>query len=122
MLSFGGKTILIKNVLNSIPIYLLSSINTPSCMIHDLHRVFAIFMWNFRATRRNRHWVAWSDIYNKEESGLGFRSLFDVSKALCAKLWWTFRTEKSLWTNFMWNKYYKGERAQVVEWKGGSLT
>ncbi|XP_060170520.1 uncharacterized protein LOC132601457 [Lycium barbarum] len=56
----------------------------------------------------------------KEEGGLGFRSLFDVSKALCAKLWWRFRTSNTLWANFMWNKYCKKQYPQYVQWKGGT--
>ncbi|KAG5610599.1 hypothetical protein H5410_021880 [Solanum commersonii] len=37
----------------------------------------------------------------KDKGGLGFSSLFDVSKALFAKLWWIFRTKNTLWTNFI---------------------
>ncbi|XP_055803989.1 uncharacterized protein LOC129873024 [Solanum dulcamara] len=29
-------------------------------------------------------------------------------------------TKNTLWSNFMWNKYYKRYRPQVVKWKGGS--
>jgi len=123
ILSFGGKHVLINNVLNSIPIYLLSAIIPPNCVIHELHRIFARFLWNFKEVGRNKHWVAWDVICRpKEEGGLGIRSLFDVSKALFAKLWWIFRTQKSMWTIFMWNKYCKRHAPQVVEWKGGSQT
>ncbi|XP_059280949.1 uncharacterized protein LOC132034570 [Lycium ferocissimum] len=55
-----------------------------------------------------------------EEGGLGFRSPFDISKALNAKLWWRFRTSNSLWANFLWNKYCKKQYPQYVTWKGGS--
>ncbi|XP_070041117.1 uncharacterized protein [Nicotiana tomentosiformis] len=56
----------------------------------------------------------------KEEGALGFRSLHDVSRALFAKLWWSFRTAKSLWSNFMWNKYCKKELPTLVYFRGGS--
>lgn len=56
---------------------------------------------------------------NKRE-GLGFRPLFDISKALYVKLWWTFRTTNTMWLNFMWNKYCKRHISQTVEWNGGS--
>nr|XP_016486709.1 PREDICTED: uncharacterized protein LOC107806947 [Nicotiana tabacum] len=51
---------------------------------------------------------------------LGFRSLKDVSRALFAKLWWRFRTTKSLWSNFMWNKYCMKELPTVVQFRKGS--
>ncbi|KAH0685787.1 hypothetical protein KY290_017323 [Solanum tuberosum] len=33
-----------------------------------------------------------------------------------------FRTKHSMWSHFMWNKYCKKCRPQIVEWKGGSQT
>ncbi|XP_070045297.1 uncharacterized protein [Nicotiana tomentosiformis] len=56
----------------------------------------------------------------KEEGGIGIQSLFDVSKSLFAKLWWRFRTSKSLWSNYTWNKYCKKEMPNVVQFSGGS--
>ncbi|XP_060200486.1 uncharacterized protein LOC132628738 [Lycium barbarum] len=51
---------------------------------------------------------------------MGFISLFDVSKALFAKLWWRFRTSCTLWSTFMWNKYCKWQIPTLVGWNGGS--
>lgn len=33
-----------------------------------------------------------------------------------------FRPQKTMWTKFIWNKYCKIHRPQVVEWKGESQT
>jgi len=46
--------------------------------------------------------------------------MIDVSQAMFAKLWWKFRTQRSLWANFMWNKYCKKQIPTLVQWKGGS--
>ncbi|KAG5575937.1 hypothetical protein H5410_056071 [Solanum commersonii] len=73
---------------------------TPNC--------FAKFFWGNYAGVRGKHWVAWSEMcYPKKEGGIGFRTLFDTSSTLFAKLWSIFRTQKSLWSTFMWNKYCK---------------
>ncbi|XP_060182761.1 uncharacterized protein LOC132612660 [Lycium barbarum] len=70
---------------------------------------------------RRRHWSSRLNLCKpKEERGVGFRSLFDVSKALCAKLWWKFRTTNTLWENYIWIKYCKRHSPQTVQWKGGS--
>ncbi|XP_059315804.1 uncharacterized protein LOC132066519 [Lycium ferocissimum] len=70
---------------------------------------------------KSKHWVSWKKIcMPKAEGGLGFRSLFDISKALFAKLWWRFRTSNSLWSTFLWNKYCKKLKPTKVQWKGGS--
>lgn len=41
MLSYGGKEVLITSVLQSTPIYILSAIVPPSCVIKEIHRIFA---------------------------------------------------------------------------------
>ncbi|XP_060178000.1 uncharacterized protein LOC132607933 [Lycium barbarum] len=117
----GGKAILIKSVLQSVPIHILLAIRPPKCVIKEIHQIFAKFFWSSKEDVKSRHWAAWLKIcFPVEESGLGFRSLFDIAKALNVKLWWRFRTSNSLWENFLWNKYCKKQYPQYVTWKGGS--
>lgn len=107
-LSFDGKYILIQNVLQSIPIYLLSALNPPKKVIERIHQVFAQFFWGRIGGEKGKHCVSWEDMcYPQLEGGLGFRSLFDVSRAFYAKLWWRFRTATTLWSNYMWTRYCK---------------
>ncbi|MCD9637875.1 hypothetical protein HAX54_021416, partial [Datura stramonium] len=54
------------------------------------------------------------------EGGLDFKSMFHISKAMYAKLRWRFRMERSLWIDFIWNKYCKKQIPTLVLWKGGS--
>ncbi|KAG5595312.1 hypothetical protein H5410_036544 [Solanum commersonii] len=56
----------------------------------------------------------------KCEGGLGFRSMLDISQEMYAKLWWRFRTQNSLWSNFLWNKYCMKQILTLVQCKGGS--
>lgn len=57
-------------------------------VINKIHQVFAKFSWNNTFGGTNKHWVAWNEMcYPKEEEGVGFRSLYDMNKALFAKLW-----------------------------------
>ncbi|KAH0697743.1 hypothetical protein KY289_015225 [Solanum tuberosum] len=66
--------------------------------------------------------VSWDKMcYPKEEGGLGFRSLYDISKALFEKLWWNFRTTTSSpWGSFMWNKYCKKLHPILAKGQGTS--
>ncbi|XP_075087488.1 uncharacterized protein LOC142169519 [Nicotiana tabacum] len=121
LLSFGGKATLISSVLQSMPVHMLSVLDPPSSILGHLHKTFVRFFWSTKEEGRSRHWASWQNLcLPKEEGGLGFRSLNDVSKELFAKLWWRFRTTKSLWSNFMWNKYCKKELPIVVHFRGGS--
>ncbi|KAG5585744.1 hypothetical protein H5410_046178 [Solanum commersonii] len=56
----------------------------------------------------------------KHEGGLGFRSMFDVSKTMHEKLWLNLRTKDTMWSNFMWKKYCKKQISALVQWKGRS--
>ncbi|XP_059310014.1 uncharacterized protein LOC132061173 [Lycium ferocissimum] len=121
LLSFGGKVVLINSVLQSMPMYLLSAMAPTKYTLNELHKIFARFYWSNNEEGKSRHWSAWLKVcVPKQEGGLGFRSLFDVSKALFTKLWWRFRTSGTLWSTFMWNKYCEKHIPTRVQWKGGS--
>lgn len=44
--SFGGRQILISNVLQSMLVYLLTVMNPPKRVVDRLHQIFAKFMWS----------------------------------------------------------------------------
>ncbi|XP_049356319.1 uncharacterized protein LOC125820939 [Solanum verrucosum] len=39
--------------------------------------------------------------------------------ALFCKLWWNFRTKKTLWSEYMRNKYYRNKSPNLAMWKVG---
>ncbi|XP_059285954.1 uncharacterized protein LOC132039501 [Lycium ferocissimum] len=43
LLSFGGRYVLVNNVLKTMPVYLLSAMNPPAGVIRQLHKIFANF-------------------------------------------------------------------------------
>lgn len=122
--TFSGRIILIKHVLQSMPIHLLSALCPPKGVIKSLHRVFAKFFWANTLNEKRRHWSAWDDLsYPVKEGGLGLKFLLDINKALIAKLWWNFRISiGSLWSIYMGNNYCKKMRPSFFLSKGASLT
>ncbi|KAM3220651.1 hypothetical protein P3L10_019919 [Capsicum annuum] len=87
LLSHGGRVVLISHVLQSMPIHLLSAVDPPDYVIKKLHKSFAQFFWSNSVGDRSRHWAKWLELCLPQDEGvLGFRSMFDVSKALFAKL------------------------------------
>ncbi|XP_047269313.1 uncharacterized protein LOC124899193 [Capsicum annuum] len=115
LISHGGRAVLISHVLQSMPIHLLSAVDPPDYVIEKLHKIFAQFFWINSVGDRSRHWGKWLELcLPHDKGGLGFRSMFDVSKALFAKLWWNFRTKPSLWSAFMSNKYSKKINPVIV--------
>ncbi|KAG5605762.1 hypothetical protein H5410_027254 [Solanum commersonii] len=55
LLTYGGRYILITHVLQSMPLYLLSSINLTKGVINLLHRIFAKFFWSGNRGERRKH-------------------------------------------------------------------
>ncbi|KAL2506264.1 Uncharacterized protein Adt_21885 [Abeliophyllum distichum] len=55
------------------------------------------------------HWKRWKDLcFPTEEGGLGFRRLQDLVDTFSLKLWWLFRSQRSLWAQFLRGKYCQG--------------
>ncbi|XP_060210297.1 uncharacterized protein LOC132637182 [Lycium barbarum] len=121
LLSIGGRTTLIKHVLQSMPIHLLSACDPSSGILAQIHRLFAKFFWSNSVGNSSKHWATWTTLcHPQEEGGMGFRSLQDISKALFTKLWWNMRTKQSLWRTFMSNKYLKKFHAVIAPSRSGT--
>ncbi|XP_060202140.1 uncharacterized protein LOC132630587 [Lycium barbarum] len=121
MLSYGGRAVLISNVLQSMPLHILSAMSPPIGVIRHIHRLLARFFWNYKSDTRCRHWIKWeAACLPKEESDLGFRLVFDMSNALLCKLWGNLRTKPFLWASFMINKYCKKLHPLIANARGGS--
>lgn len=74
-------------MLQRLPTYILSVLDPPDNVLEYLHKIFARFCWRTKEEGRIRHWTKWLTLcLPKKEGRLGFMFLFDVSKALFAKL------------------------------------
>ncbi|CAH9114746.1 unnamed protein product, partial [Cuscuta epithymum] len=108
-LNFGGRMVLIKHVLNSIPLHLLAVDTLPKTISKSLERRMSHFLWGSNANKNKFHWKRWKDLcLPYEEGGLGFRSLKDTEKAYSLKLWWKWKVNKSGWAQFCHARYPRG--------------
>ena len=122
MLSDVGKITLIKHVLQSIPIYTLSALNLPKGTICLIEMHFANFIWGTSDGKNKYHWSKWENLcFSKDEGGVGIRSIHDISNSLILKRWWRFRTQPSLWDDFLMKKYCKRSHpVSKVPWSADS--
>lgn len=103
LLSFGARKVLIQSTLTAAPVYCFQAFLP---VLDALSKICNRFLWGDRDNRRSYHWVSWSAAAKPvAEGGLGFRSFSEVCTVFSYKLWWKLRTEKSLWTSFMRQKY-----------------
>lgn len=106
ILSYGGKKVLIKHVLQALPTYTLAGLNPPKAIFKLLERHFANFFWGVHQRQKKYHWNSWRNLcYPEPEGGIGIRSMEEQSMILATKRWWRFRYIPSLWATFLKNKY-----------------
>ncbi|XP_060182081.1 uncharacterized protein LOC132611714 [Lycium barbarum] len=122
LLSPGGKSTLIKHVLQAMPSHLLAVLQPPKGVFKIIELELNRFFWSDTDGAKRYHWSSWDNMaFPFTEGGTNFRSLGDVSKAFTAKQWWRFRTVESLWSIFLNAKYSHKSHPVKVKWRAGPL-
>ncbi|XP_026452219.1 uncharacterized protein LOC113352635 [Papaver somniferum] len=105
-LSEPGRTIMIKHVLNALPVHHMTSFKLPDQTVKKLNSIPGKF-WRRKDTNKGAI-ISWSNLSRyKEEGGLGFRDLECFNKALLSKSAWRLCTRGfDLWFDAMGAKYY----------------
>lgn len=104
--SMGGRLILIKRFLQSIPMYILAILDPPKHVLVDLDWLFVKFWWGSCEYFDKRYWISWENVCRPTlHNGLDIYSLHHPCSAFSSKLWWCFCTKDNLWSHFMHSKY-----------------
>lgn len=99
LLSEGGKLVLLKSVLASLPTYYLSLFSIPMTVERKIEQYQREFLWGKGKQEDGIHLVDWEDMCKpKKMGGLGITRVREVNKALLTIWLWRFSHEKeSLW-------------------------
>ncbi|CAI9115379.1 OLC1v1016269C1 [Oldenlandia corymbosa var. corymbosa] len=101
-LSPGGRLMLIRYVLSSMPRHVFSAIPPPKSVIRAMEARCQKFLWEGSSEAKKRHWRSWERVtFPVHENGLGLRSFEDVISALTSKLWWKLKNNKGIWSAFL---------------------
>lgn len=96
LLSDAGRLVLIKHVLSSIPMHILSAISILEFCLKMINSILANF-WGSSDYERKRHWCKWKALCLPiEDGGPGLRDLHDVWKAFTLKKCWMVATSNTL--------------------------
>ncbi|KAK2639685.1 hypothetical protein Ddye_027480 [Dipteronia dyeriana] len=106
-LSKGGRLVLIKSVLGSIPTYFMSVFQILVCVANAIEKFQRSFFWDDGVEKRKLHAVDWVTICNsKKKGGLGVGRIVDFNRSLLAKWVWRFGRERNqLWKRILCAKY-----------------
>ncbi|KAL9676306.1 hypothetical protein QQ045_004520 [Rhodiola kirilowii] len=107
LLSYAGREVLIKSILQAIPLYAMSCFKIPLSLCRRLARDLVNFWWN-KSKGGGIHWIKAEELYKENgEGGLGFKKIELMNLAMLAKQGWRLMTEPDLLVSKVFKaKYY----------------
>jgi hypothetical protein len=124
-LSLGGKEILLKAIIQSIPVYAMAVFKIPKQLCKEINDVMPGFWWGDTEEKRRMHWFAWWRMcIPKKVGGMGFRDLHTFNMTMLAKQSWRLLSNPdSLCARVLRAKYYPdGNLLKAGPKKGSSFT
>ncbi|CAM8887236.1 unnamed protein product [Rhodiola kirilowii] len=119
MLSMAGKKILIKAVIQEIPMYAMMCFKIPEALIKRIVSIVSRYWWSNGGEGKGIYWCKFEKLCrSKLEGGLGFRDLGIFNDALLSKqVWRLLKCRESLTGRLLKAKYYKEGR--ILNWNLG---
>ena len=113
-LSRAGRLVLVKAVLEAIPVYWMSLTWIPKGILESIRRICFRFLWSGKKEEQVTPWVNWKRIVvPKGLGGWGLKNIFLFTKDLAAKGGWRLVKTTSLWTRVIKQKYLPEESIEA---------
>jgi hypothetical protein len=107
ILNLASHLVLIKCVLQAIPIYLFFSMATPQSVLKTIHNIQRNFLWQGRKLEKKWALVNWDKVCKPNlNGGLGLRDPCMLNEVMGVEIRWCWiKHPKELWER-LWKKKY----------------
>jgi hypothetical protein len=107
-LSLGGKEVLLKAIIQSIPVFAMGIFKLPKQLCKEINDAMSSFWWGDTEEKKKMHWFTWWRMcIPKNIGGMGFRDLHSFNLAMLAKQCWRLISNpESLCAQVLRAKYY----------------
>jgi len=107
LLSMAGRSILIKSVISTIPLYYMSIFCIPKTVAHKITAMQSQVLWGGSVDNKKIHRLAWDTVAKEKDRGsLGVGNISIKNKALLFKwIWKLGSNDKVSWADFIKEKY-----------------
>ncbi|KAL9675115.1 hypothetical protein QQ045_003316 [Rhodiola kirilowii] len=108
-LSMAGKEILIKSVLQAVPLYAMMCFKLSESLCKRIVGIIGRYWWSKKGEGRSIHWGSYILLCKaKDMGGLGFRDFSNFNDALLAmQIWRLLTNQSSLGSRLIKAKYFK---------------
>lgn len=114
-LFLGGRSVLVKLVLENIPIYWLSMASIPKYILDHIRRRVFSFLWLGNKERGGVHLVKWDILARPKSTVVGdIKNIFFFGKALASKSLWRSLFLSGLWNTLIQGKYIN--HTSIINW------
>eukprot|EP00253_Pinus_taeda_P032481 PITA_32481 len=126
-LNMASRLVLIKAVLQAMPLYLFSILAVPKLVLKEIKLIQRSFLWGSNGLRRKWALVKWEKAcLPKNGGGVGLRDPSHSNEVMGARIWWKWLTAPlTPWTSLWIAKYASHfpveERLRISEVNMGSL-
>lgn len=127
-LNTAGKSILIKSVLTSLPLFQFTVLLALATILKKMEEYIWRFFWKGGKQNKNKiPLISWETITKPLwEGGLNFKNLCQQNVEMAAKIIWKIIAPNPGWAQVaLWKKYFRGPRTRcldnVIQWPNSAF-